>query len=80
MPKVRNRTDGQRLVSVPGFDAVVEPGEVIDAPDFQPAHNPDSSPGDPDYLPIAWPETTWEPVKAGKASAKADDSSGKADG
>jgi hypothetical protein len=68
-------------LDVPLLGRLVADGEVVEVPDFQPAHNPDSRPGDPDYLPITWPGNRWQdadPPKAAKASAKADDTSGKA--
>lgn len=54
MSKVRNATDGPR--DVPLLDRVVQPGEVVEVPDFQPAHT------DEHPLPIVWPAPTWEPV------------------
>jgi hypothetical protein len=63
-------------LDVPLLDRIVADGETAEVPDFQPAHNPDSKPGDPDYLPIAWPENRWadaDPPKTTKASAKTDD-------
>ena len=72
MSKVRLRPGyGPRDVRVPGFEAHVEDGEVIDVPDFQP---------DGESV-IVWPEATWEPVaepkvkpeKAAKAAAPADE-------
>jgi hypothetical protein len=60
MSKVRNISGGPRYV--PLLDREVADGEVADVPDFQPAHNPTSSPGDQDHFPIIWPEVTWEPV------------------
>lgn len=60
MSKVRNISGGPRYV--PLLDREVADGEVAEVPDFQPAHNPGSSPGDQDHLPIIWPEATWEPV------------------
>ena len=56
----RNISGGPRYV--PLLDREVEADEVVEVPDFQPAHNPGSSPGDHDHLPIVWPEATWEPV------------------
>jgi hypothetical protein len=69
-------------LDVPLLDRVVEDGEVVEVPDFQPASTEE------DPLPIVWPENRWEdvapakPAKADtKASAKtADDTSGKAAG
>ena len=79
MSKVKNISGGPRYV--PLLDREVADGETADVPDFQPAHNPDSRPGDPDHLPIVWPPTVWEPVPDKPArAAKADDASGKADG
>ena len=80
MSKVKNISGGP--LDVPLLDRLVEADETVDVPDFQPAHNPASAPGDPDYLAITWPPDKWEPVpgKPAKASAKADDMSGKADG
>ena len=82
MSKVRNVSGGP--LDVPLLGRVVEDGETVDVPDFQPAHNPDSKPGDPDYLAIVWPPNRWEPVTdkpAAKAAAKAaaKDTSGKAE-
>jgi hypothetical protein len=58
--KVKNISGGP--LDVPLLDRVVEDGETVDVPDFQPAHNPESEPGDPDYLAIDWPPNRWEPV------------------
>lgn len=60
MSKQRNKSGGP--LDVPLLGRVVEDGEVADCPDFQPAHNPDSKPGDPDYLAITWPPDKWEEV------------------
>lgn len=60
MSKVRNISGGARYV--PLLDREVADGETVEVPDFQPAHNPDSEPGDHDHLPVIWPEATWEPV------------------
>lgn len=67
MSKVRNVSGGE--LDVPLLGRSVAADEVVEVPDFQPAHNPDSQPGDPDHLPIVWPPDKWEPVtvKAGKA-------------
>jgi hypothetical protein len=66
-------------LDVPLLDRIVGDGETVEVPDFQPAHNPDSKPGDPDYLPIEWPSNRWAdadpPKPAAKASAKTDDAS-----
>jgi hypothetical protein len=80
MSRVKNISGGPRYV--PLLDREVEDGEIVDVPDFQPGHNPDSAPGDPDHLAIVWPEVTWKPMpdKQAKAdTAKADDTTGKAD-
>jgi hypothetical protein len=61
MSKVKLR-DGWGPRFVPLLDREVTDGETVEVPDFQPAHNPESKPGDPDHLPIVWPEETWEPV------------------
>lgn len=67
-------------LDVPLLDRTVEGGETVEVPDFQPAHNPDSQPGDPDYLPIVWPEGRWEPVdqtvKPEKAAKTGSDKAG----
>jgi hypothetical protein len=60
MSKKRNISGGP--LDVPLLDRVVDAGEVAEVPDFQPAHNPKSVPGDPDYLPIIWPPDKWEDV------------------
>jgi len=61
LSKVKNVSGGP--LEVPLLDMrVVEAGEVVEVPDFQPAHNPGSEPGDPDYLAIVWPPDKWEPV------------------
>jgi hypothetical protein len=69
MSKVKNISGGQ--LDVPLLDGVVEADEVVDVPDVQ-------ADG---VSPIVWPSNRWEPVPgkpAPKASAKADDTSGKA--
>ena len=79
MSKVRNATDGPR--EVPLLGRMVQPGEVVEVPDFQPAHT-DGNP-----LPIVWPPPTWETVPDdtplglptepdGGAATGADDESG----
>jgi hypothetical protein len=69
-------------LDVPLLGRIVGDGETVEVPDFQPAHDPASQPGDPGYLPIVWPPNRWQdadPPKAAKASARpADDTSGKA--
>lgn len=60
MSKRRNISGGD--LDVPLLDRVVAADEVVEVPDFQPAHNPQSSPGDPDYLAIIWPPDKWEDV------------------
>lgn len=70
MSNVRNISGGP--LDVPLLDRVVEDGEVVEVPDFQPGST------DEEPLPIVWPPDKWEPVtaKAAKAAAKAGDSSG----
>lgn len=58
-------------LDVPLLNRVVADGETVEVPDFQPAHNPDSSPGDPDHLAIEWPPGKWEPAAAPKAKKAA---------
>lgn len=74
MSKVKNISGGP--LDVPLLGRMVEDGEVVEVPDFQPAHNPDSEPGAADHLPVVWPPSRWEPVT--EKAAKAD--SGKAAG
>ncbi len=72
MSKVRNISGGP--LDVPLLDRIVEDGETVEVPDFQPAHT------DENPLPIVWPPDKWEPVaeaKAAKGSAKADDTTAK---
>jgi len=66
MSNVRNISGGP--LDVPLLDRVVEDGEVVEVPDFQPGSTDDNP------LPIVWPPDKWEPVtaKAAKAAAKAD--------
>ena len=59
MSKVRNISGGPLQVSLLDL-RTVEADEVVEVPDFQPAHNPESQPGDPDYLNIVWPPDKWE--------------------
>jgi hypothetical protein len=68
-------------LDVPLLSRIVEADETVEVPDFQPAHNPDAEPGDPDYLAIVWPPDKWQDAAPAKpaAKAKADDTSGKAD-
>jgi hypothetical protein len=63
-------------LDVPLLGRVVEDGEVVEVPDFQPASTKE------DPLPIVWPGNRWEDVAPPrvKAGGKADDSSGKAAG
>ena len=79
MSRVRNVSGG--ALDVPLLDRQVEAEEVVDVPDFQPAHNPvyvyvdadgaqqqrPSEPGDPEYLAVIWPPDKWEPVAEAKA-------------
>lgn len=60
MPKLRYTGGGERDVRVPGFEAHVADGDVIDAPDFQPDG----------ISPLDWGQPYWEPVE-GKPAAKA---------
>lgn len=60
MSKVKNISGGE--LDVPLLGRSVADGEIVEVPDFQPAHNPDSSPGDPDHLAIVWPPDKWEAV------------------
>jgi hypothetical protein len=53
--KVRNVSGGP--LDVPLLNTVVEDGQVIDVPEFQPAHT------DEEPLPIIWPANRWEPVE-----------------
>lgn len=73
MSNVRNISGGP--LDVPLLDRVVEDGETVEVPDYQPGHT------DEDPLPVVWPPDKWEPVtaKAAKAAAKADDSAKTAD-
>lgn len=66
MSNVRNISGGP--LDVPLLDRVVEDGEVVEVPDYQPGST------DEEPLPIVWPANRWEPVtaKAAKAAAKAD--------
>lgn len=66
MSNVKNISGGP--LDVPLLDRIVEDGEVVEVPDFQPGSTDDNP------LPIVWPENRWEPVtaKAAKAAAKAD--------
>lgn len=57
MSLVRNISGGP--LDVPLLDRVVEAGETVEVPDFQPAHTPE------DPMPIVWPENRWEPVDLG---------------
>jgi hypothetical protein len=54
MSKVRNISGGD--LDVPLLDRVVGADEVVEVPDFQPAHT------DENPLPIVWPPDKWEPV------------------
>lgn len=76
MSKVKNVSGSARYVPLLGRE--VADGETVDVPDFQPAHDPGSKPGDPGYLAITWPAPAWEPVAATPAkTVKADDTAGK---
>jgi hypothetical protein len=67
-------------LDVPLLSRLVADGETVEVPDFQPAHDPASKPGDPGYLAIVWPPDKWEAVadKPTAKTAKADDAAGKA--
>jgi len=57
--RVKNVSGGP--LDVPLLDRQVEADEVVDVPDFQPAHTED------DPLPIIWPGDKWETVAEPKA-------------
>ena len=61
MSLVKNISGGP--LDVPLLDRRVEADEVVDVPDFQPAHSPE------DPLPIVWPPDKWAPVTEPKARA-----------
>ena len=60
MSRVRNVSGG--ALDVPLLDRQVEADEIVDVPDFQPAHTAD------DPLPIIWPPDKWEPVAEAKVA------------
>lgn len=60
MSKRRNISGGP--LDVPLLGRVIEPGEVADCPDFQPAHT------DENPLPIIWPADKWELVPEPKVA------------
>lgn len=60
MSKVKNISGGE--LDVPLLGRSVGDGEITEVPDFQPAHNPESAPGDADHLPIIWPPDKWQAV------------------
>ena len=72
MSKVKNISGGPRYV--PLLDREVEDGEIVEVPDFQPAHT------DENPMLIVWPEATWQPIPdtPAKTAAPAADTSGKA--
>jgi len=55
MSRVKNISGGP--LDVPLLNRVVEDGETVDVPDFQPAHT------DEEPLPILWPANRWAPVE-----------------
>lgn len=57
--RVKNISGGQLDVRVPGFERVVEDGEIVEIPDFQPDGE----------SPIVVPPDKWEPVADKKAKA-----------
>jgi hypothetical protein len=61
MSTVKNISGGP--LDVPLLNRVVEDGEVVDVPDFQPAHS------DEEPLPIVWPDNRWEPVTGSAPAA-----------
>lgn len=54
MSKVKNISGGE--LDVPLLGRSVADGEVVEVPDFQPAHSEENP------LPIVWPPDKWEPV------------------
>jgi len=52
-------------LDVPLLGRSVGDGEVVEVPDFQPAHSEDNP------LPIVWPPDKWEPVDDGTPAALA---------
>ena len=63
MSKVRNISGGPRYV--PLLDREVADGEIVEVPDFQPAHT------DENPMPIVWPDATWQPVPDAPATTPA---------
>ena len=57
MSKVKNISGGP--LDVPLLNRTVQDGEIVDVPDFQPAHTEE------DPAPIVWPPNRWEPVTDG---------------
>ena len=54
MSRVKNISGGP--LDVPLLNGIVEDGQVVEVPDFQPAHTAEEP------LPIIWPGNRWEPV------------------
>jgi hypothetical protein len=54
MSRVKNVSGGP--LDVPLLNRTVQADEVVDVPDFQPAHTDDEP------LPIIWPANRWQPV------------------
>ena len=70
---LRKNISGGTL-DVPLLGRSVAAGETAEVPDFQPAHDPASKPGDPGYLAVTWPPDKWEAVEGKPAkAAKTDD-------
>jgi hypothetical protein len=63
--QVQNISGGP--LDVPLLDRVVEADEVVEVPDFQPAHT------DENPLPIVWPPDKWAPVTKAAKSKTADE-------
>ena len=62
MSLVKNISGGP--LDVPLLNRVVQPGEVVEVPDYQPAHT------EQDPAPIIWPANRWEPVTDEKPATK----------
>jgi hypothetical protein len=74
MSLVKNISGGP--LDVPLLGRVVEDGETVEVPDFQPGST------DENPLPVVWPDNRWQPVKPPKVKPEpaAKDTSSKADG
>jgi len=75
MSRVKNISGGP--LDVPLLDTVVQAGEVVDVPDYQPGHSPEDRKAALEIaevievMAIVWPPDKWAPVTEDKPKTRA---------